>query len=126
MAKVKPAAKDLYTEMKKAGFESFINFIPGGEAFWPFLKDMAERGVCVSCREGSGNPGCAVRKCAREKNVEICALCENYPCDTFTAFFKAYPVLEQDNLLLREKGMDAWLELQGERRAKGFSYSDNK
>ena len=126
MAKVAPASQALYEEMKKAGFEDIIHYIPGGGGFWSFLKGMAEKGICISCKEGSGNPGCAVRVCAKDKDVEICALCGDYPCDKFDAFFAGYPVLQQDNALLREKGLDAWGKLQDERRANVFTYSDDK
>jgi len=125
-AKVEPASKILYEEMKKAGFEGIIQFIPGGDEFWQFLKNMANEGACISCREGSGNPGCRVRVCAKEKCVEMCALCDSYPCEKFTGFFEGYAILERDNALLRDKGMDAWLKLQEERRAAGFTYSDEK
>jgi len=124
--KVEPAAKVLYDEMKKAGFEEIMTMIPGGDGFWPFLKSMANEGVCISCREGSGNPGCAVRICAKEKNVEMCALCESYPCELFARYFEGYPILKQDNALLRTEGMEAWLKLQNERQARGFTYSDEK
>ena len=123
-ARIEPIATTLYDEMKNAGFEEIIHLIPGGEGFWPFLKGMVEHGVCVSCKDGGGNPSCAVRVCAKEKDVEMCALCNDYPCDKFTAFFKGYPVLEQDNALLRDKGWEPWAELQAERQAKGFTYSD--
>ena len=125
-AKVEPASKTLYNEMKKAGFEEIIHLIPGGDGFWPFLKNMAEHGTCISCREGGGNPNCIVRKCAEEKNVEMCALCESYPCEAFTPFFEGYPILKNDNLLLREQGLDAWSKLQEERRANGFTYTEEK
>jgi len=128
-AKLEPAARVLYDEMKKAGFEDVINFIPGGEGFWPFLKWMAEDGMCISCKEGSGNPDCAIRICAKDKGVEMCAFCEDYPCDKFAAFLEAtvgYAVLEQDNALLRDNGWGAWLELQAKRQAAGFTYTDGK
>jgi hypothetical protein len=125
-AKIEPASKTLYDEMKKAGFEEVIQFIPDGDKFWSFLKDMVDSGVCISCKEGSGNPKCAVRICAEEKGVEMCALCELYPCDEFTQFFQNYPILKHDNELLRVKGIDAWSKLQDERRKKGFTYSDEK
>ena len=124
--KVAPAAKALFQEMKKAGFEEIIPMIPGGEAFWPFLKGMAEDGVCSSCRDGSGNPGCAVRICAKEKDVEMCALCSSYPCEQFAAYFAGYPGLRQDNDLLRIQGMEAWAKLQDDRRAGGWTYADEK
>ena len=34
--------------------------------------------------------------------------------------------MEQDNALLRERGIEAWSLLQDERKAKGYSYSDEK
>jgi hypothetical protein len=122
--KIQPAAKTLYEEMKKSGFEEIINYIPGGDKFWPFLKNMADPGICVSCIGGGGNPACAVRICAKEKGVEICALCDLYPCDKFDRFFAGYRVLMQDNILFREHGIDAWAKVQDERMKKGFTYTD--
>jgi len=127
--KVEPAARVLYDEMIAAGFEDVIAYIPGGEGFWSFLKSMTNDGMCISCRDGGGNPGCAVRICAREKGVEMCAFCEDYPCDKFTSFLDAsvgYPVLEHDNALLREKGWEAWMELQEGRQRAGYTYHDGK
>jgi hypothetical protein len=124
--KVHPAAKTLYEEMAKAGFADVVDNLPNGGAFWSFLKEVAENWMCVSCREGSGNPGCAVRICAREKGVEMCALCGDYPCELIKKFDAGYPILEYDNALLRKKGWEAWGELQDERHARGYTYSDDK
>ena len=124
--RVHPAAKHLYEEMKRTDFEGVVNSIPGGDVFWSFLKDIAENWVCASCREGSGNPGCEVRLCAQEKGVEICAFCAEYPCARIDSFDAGYPVLKQDNALLRDKGWEAWGKLQDERRARGFTYSHDK
>ena len=120
--KVEPASKILYKEMKKAGFEDVIHLLPNGETFWSFLKGMAIDGVCVSCQKGSGDPNCAIRKCAKEKGVEMCALCDSYPCEIFNKYFGAYPLLLSDNAILREKGKDEWSKLQDERQASGFTY----
>ncbi len=125
-AKVEPAAQVLYKEMKKAGFEDIVQFIPDGNAFWNFLKSMAEEGTCKSCQGGSGNPGCEIRKCATEKDVKMCALCEHYPCEKFAGFFENYPMLKDDNALLRDKGIDVWAKLQDERKTKGYTYSETK
>ena len=122
MAKVAPASKVLYDEMRKAGFEDVINFIPGGGGFWPFLKSMAENGICVSCIGGGGDPGCAIRLCAKERNVEACALCDDYPCEKIDVFLQKHPSLKQDNELFREQGVEAWGKLQDERRRNGFTY----
>ena len=126
--KVEPAAKALYEEMAKLGFEGIMPFFPDGEKFWSFLKGMAVEGVCISCKAGSGNPGCQIRLCAKEKNIEMCALCESYPCEHFTEFFKGYPTLKHYNSVLREKGWEAWSKLQDKRRTNGFAfaYDENK
>ncbi|MCL2137045.1 MAG: DUF3795 domain-containing protein [Coriobacteriia bacterium] len=123
-AKVTPAAKTLYDEMVIAGFEGVIGNIPGGDGFWPFLKSMAEVGLCVSCKDGGGDPRCAIRICAQEKAVEMCALCEEYPCAKFDVFV-GFSTYKQDNDLLREQGMEAWAQLQDERRSKGYVYSND-
>lgn len=103
-AKVEPAAKNLYDTMKNAGFEEVINLIPGGEGFWPFLKNMAVDGMCISCQEGSGDPDCKIRACAKSKNVEVCVFCKEYPCDKLDFVFKYTPSVRKDNEVLREKG----------------------
>ena len=120
--KVEPASKVLYTEMKNAGFEHIMHLLPEGDKFWSFLKGMVTDGVCVSCQKGSGDPNCAIRKCATEKGVEMCALCESYPCELFKKYFNEYPPLLKDNAFLREKGMEEWAKLQDERQKKGFTY----
>jgi Tfp pilus assembly protein PilX len=76
----------------------------------------------TSCQEGCGSPDCGIRNCAKEKAVEVCALCESYPCHRFTEFLSRDRRLAEDNLLLREKGWEAWAKLQDERSANGFVY----
>ena len=124
--KIRPAAEALEDEMQKAGFDEIIQYIPGGEEFWSFLKGMSEKGLCISCRDWGGNPGCEVRICAKKKDIKMCALCKRYPCEKFDAFFENYPTLKDDNELLRKKGWDAWEKLQDERILKSYSYSDEK
>jgi hypothetical protein len=121
--KVEPAAKVLYGEMRKLGFEEIMPFFSDGEKFWSFLKGMSVEGVCISCKAGSGNPNCKIRLCAKEKNIEMCALCESYPCKYFTDFFEGYPMLKHDNSILREKGWEAWGKLQDDRQVKGFGFT---
>jgi hypothetical protein len=126
MANINPAAKNLYDEMTNAGFDKIIHYIPGGDDFWPFLKNMANNGICTDCKSGGGNPDCKIRLCAKEKGVDTCALCETYPCGPLREFLAAYPTLESDNALLREKGFDEWGKLQDERRQSGFTYSEDR
>jgi hypothetical protein len=123
MTKVTPSAKALYHEMVNAGFEGIMHFIPNSDGFWSFLKMMATSGICISCKDGSGNPSCEIRLCAQEHKVASCALCNSYPCEKINPMLAGLPVLQQDNILLRERGWDAWGKLQDERIANGFTYS---
>jgi hypothetical protein len=120
--RVFPAAKTLYDEMRNAGFDDVVNAIPGGDAFWTFLKNIAENWICTSCRDGSGDPGCKIRLCAQEKGVDMCVFCDDYPCALLKDMYGRNTVIVKDNALLREKGWDAWLKMQDERRARGFTY----
>ncbi len=57
------------------------------------LEDISD---CDGCRtEGtrlfSSSKSCPIRKCARENNLENCAYCPKYACDTLEAFFKKEP-----------------------------------
>jgi hypothetical protein len=121
--KVEPAAKVLHNEMQKLGFDEIMSFFPDGEKFWSFLTGMSTNGVCTSCKEGSGNPACQIRLCAKEKNVEMCALCESYPCEQLSDLYKGYPTLNHDNAILRTQGWDSWAKLQDERKAQGIGLS---
>ena len=50
---------------------------------------------CTGCNEDGAKIGhchiCQVRKCAAEKNVSNCGLCEDFACSTLTDFFKLFP-----------------------------------
>ncbi len=124
--KVEPAAKVLHAEMHKLGFDQIMSFFPDGEKFWSFLHGMTVGGICISCKAGSGNPACRVRICAKGKNVEMCAFCENYPCEYLAELFDGYPMLENDNSVLRVKGWESWGKLQDDRCAQGVDFSYEK
>ena len=114
--KVNPAAKVLYDEIRNAGFDRVVLTFPGGDSFWNILEMTAVKMVCTSCREGSGDPECAVRICAKEKGVEMCALCTEHPCEHIGKLYATgHPTLEKDNILLRDKGWEEWGKVQDER-----------
>lgn len=126
--KVESAARTLYEEMGKLGFEQIMPYFPDGDKFWSFLKAMSTEGICISCKVGSGNPACQIRQCAQKKKVDMCALCESYPCDAFKELSKGYPSLHHDNCILREKGWESWGEMQNKRQAEGLgvAYDENE
>jgi hypothetical protein len=118
-------AQALKESMAKEGYEFWGRELPGFEAFWMFLSDLADPDKgCPGCRQGGGYPPCAIRACARERSVEVCAFCEQFPCERIQSFAQVYPTLIADGERLRKIGIDAWIAEQEQRAATGFAYAD--
>lgn len=125
---IHPAAETLRAYMKRQGFETFGPYMPNYKEFWAFLGTLIDAEGCPGCRQDGGSPGCAMRACARERKLEACPLCAEYPCEKFDWLptSTSYPMLARDNALMREEGFEAWLKMQEERRARGFTYVEER
>ena len=118
-------ASALRASLQKADFENWGTSLPGFKEFWALLQDLTTVPDDKCCRSGQcGAPFCAARKCAMAKEVEVCPECEEYPCERLRAFAKGEPLLLPDGERIRERGLDAWIEEQEERRRAGFCYAD--
>jgi hypothetical protein len=93
--------------------ERFSSFLPAFKdypAFQGLLAYLAE-GHCAGCRQGTClYPNCGVSICYREKSVDFCFQCDEFPCER-TNFD---PHLErrwrQMNERMREIGVEAYHE----------------
>jgi hypothetical protein len=121
-------AKALYNTLKREGFDFFGPYESEKfNDFWEYLQELADQDrTNPGCRGGCGDPNCKVRICAREKDVEVCVYCDEYPCDNFEMLIKRYPALLGDGQKLKEIGIDAWLEAQEERCSRGYCFSDSR
>jgi len=91
--------------------------------FSRFLQKLAEF-ECI-CRTGKGGPpDCKVRECARQRNIKVCPLCKEYPCQYIISLAERYPLLIQDGRRMQKVGVKRWIEEQEERARRGFAYSD--
>lgn len=118
-------ARELRGTLSKEGIEVWGPGIPDFEKFWRFLNDLATSEDRCSCREGTcGPPFCTIRKCAPQKGVEVCPLCDEYPCTRIFSLAKGYVTMLPDAKRIREIGLDKWIEEQEERKATGFAYAD--
>ena len=60
--------------------------ICGLECYGCEYKDQLN---CHGCRESKGNMSygvCEIAKCATEKELDNCALCESFPCETLNNY----------------------------------------
>ena len=55
--------------------------MPGFAEFWEFLEGLQARGGCPGCRTGGGYPDCQIRACARQRNLNLCCHCSDFPCE---------------------------------------------
>ncbi|HEY5529500.1 MAG TPA: DUF3795 domain-containing protein [Thermoleophilia bacterium] len=83
--RVRREAAQLRLDLK--GFESLAARVAGehpvlaGYPEFQGVLDFLAEGSCTGCRaSGSGLPFCAARICFREKGVDYCFQCDEYPC----------------------------------------------
>jgi hypothetical protein len=111
--------------LRRDGIEHWGTDFPDFKEFWRFLNGVAESGSRCSCREGTcGPPFCTIKKCAPEKGVDVCAFCDQYPCERILGLAKGYVTMLADGKRMKEIGLDRWIEEQEKRRATGFIYAD--
>jgi hypothetical protein len=112
--------------MIKEGYDQWgEQYLPNFKVFWEFLNERCEPDKCCpGCRQGGGNPECEIRKCARQRKIDICVNCDDYPCEHITGLAKIYPTLIEDGRRLKEIGIGRWLKEQNKRAETGFVYSD--
>jgi hypothetical protein len=118
-------ARALREAMQREGWDQWGGEIPNFKEFWSFLDGIGESEPRCSCRAGKcGPPFCGIRKCARQKGVDVCPFCEDYPCNRVLGLAKGYVTLIADGERMKKIGIDAWVEEQEGRAETGFAYVD--
>lgn len=118
-------AEALRESMRKEGWDVWGKELEGFQQFWKFLNGLVENEANCSCRAGKcGPPFCPIRKCAPEKGVEACPFCDEYPCYRILGLAEGYVAMLADGKRMKEKGLEAWIAEQEERRKTGFAYTD--
>ena len=119
-------ARILRDTLQREGYDRGYYDVPGLEevfaTFWKGLNLLADR-PCPGCRAGAGDPGCTIRSCAQGRDVEVCPLCTDFPCERL-AGLRNYPLWMADAARLRQVGLARWIGEQEARAATGFAYAD--
>ena len=116
-------AAALQAAMVEEGWPYYGPTMPGFEEFWRFLQELTEGG-CPGCRAGGGPPNCLIRVCARQRGLETCNQCDEFPCSRIEALATSYPTLIADNRRRQAVGLEQWLAEQEERARRGVAYAD--
>jgi hypothetical protein len=116
-------AAALQQAMAEEGWPFWGPSVPNFVEFWQFLEGLSSGG-CSGCRAGGGFPECPIRICARDRGMEVCSECADFPCNHVTALAARYPTLVADNHRLQAVGLAQWLDEQEERAQRGVVYAD--
>jgi hypothetical protein len=118
-------AKELMDSMHKEGWDFWGKEQPGFNEFWAFLNKLSGMEADCNCHAGKcGPPFCTIRVCVKKKGVDACPFCDEYPCHRILGLAKGYVTMLADGARMKEKGLEAWIDEQEERRKTGFAYSD--
>ena len=115
-------ARDLRKELRKAKFArladglsrevSFFKVFEAYPACYEVLGAMVKMRCKKGCRDGGGNPYCAMRKCAQRKSIEGCWECDEFEDCEKLAFLE--PMHGDEHLKnlrrIRRRGVPAFLE----------------
>jgi len=124
-ARIPARALSLRQAMSQEGYEQWGAELPGFQEFWSFLGGLCDPDkACPGCRAGGGPPFCGIRKCARQREMEVCPFCHEFPCHRIEALAKGYPTLIADGWRMRAIGLEEWVKEQETRARTGFAYVD--
>jgi len=125
-SRIPQQARQLQKSLREEGFDDFYQYVPEMKEtfppFWRFLQELAKF-VCT-CRTDGGPPDCKIRLCAKQKGIEVCPQCREYPCLHIHALAEHYPTLIQDGKRLQKIGLEKWVAEQHERVKRGVVYAD--
>lgn len=117
-------AAALQAAMAEEGWPFWGPGVAGFTEFWSFLEGLANGEGCPGCRAGGGFPGCQIRICARERGLDLCSECADFPCKYVGTLAARYPTLVADNVRMKSVGLEQWLAEQKERARRGVVYAD--
>ena len=117
-------AAALQAAMTEEGWPFWGPTMPGFTEFWSFLKKLGSSEGCFGCRAGGGYAGCQIRVCAKERGLDLCSQCPDFPCEHVEALAARYPTLIADNVRMKAVGLEQWLTEQKERVRRGVAYAD--
>ena len=126
LARIPQQSSALRETLRKEGWEYFGQYcVSGFKDFWTALEELSRSDkTCKGCRGGCGDPDCSIRKCAQEREMELCSSCTEYPCERIADLAKRYPNLISDGRRQKETGLDQWIQEQEDRCNSGFCYAD--
>jgi len=64
---------------------------------------------------------CKNRQCARERGLEICYECKDFPCKHFSWTLEKNSEKLKDYKRFKKRGFEGWMRFHAERAEKGYA-----
>ena len=88
-----------------------------------FFSDPESWHVCrKTCKDGGGFPECPIRICCRERGLDLCFDCGDFPCEKV----KGYPNMIKRGGEYKKLGRDEWLREQEKKASQGYELFADK
>ena len=125
-SRIPQQAKQLQKSLHEERMDNWYQYVSEMKntfpTFWQFLQRRID--LDCTCRTGGGPPDCKIRQCAKQKGIEICTQCKEYPCKLIQNLAEHYPTVIQDGKRLQKIGLEKWVKEQEERVKRGVVYAD--
>lgn len=102
--------KEALTNFEKKA-EAFSGMVPAFRNYKDFTKilDFFTNASCRGCRNGdSKNPSCSIKTCFREKGVDFCFECEDFPCNRNNFNDELYKKWIRINNTMKDIGVETY------------------
>ena len=100
----------------------FEDFLKGVEYF---SKEDSECYCQEPCKKGGGAP-CEIRPCAKEKGIEICYECKEFPCEKLSWILEKHSDRLEDYERFKKLGWAEWMKFHLKRAVKGYAVATRK
>ena len=115
--KIADLSRDLRKELRQCKFSDIAKGIPFKEfknykECYECLGAMVRLRCKSACRNGGGNPFCAIRKCCQKKGFEGCWECDEMEnCKKLDVLSEAHKDAHRKNLrIIKKKGIDEFIK----------------
>ncbi len=94
-----------------ARFEAMNQVFGNYPAFKELLRFLAG-GTCQGCRKGGCLfEACGVRTCVKEKGVDFCFECPEFPCQKLSSMTRLETIWRRNNEKMKELGIEKYYEM---------------
>lgn len=79
-----------------------------------------DRRVCQGCRSGDNLLTCEIQDCVKNKGVDFCYQCEDFPCDKLFEIQRDHPDNIENIMRIQMIGIEEWIQEEENKVKDGY------